>query len=402
MARKRPAAVPRSEIGSPAPGQSIEFKAHCILTAHLDLPSGKVTLAWTECKGSKVEVRAFLKNIISETWKSAHPDAPSGQVAGSLQIDCALFVAPRDLSAEEDADFHDWLGRIVHDAVTTGRVPAEPHEHTGIFTLRARLIPSSPPQPGGQIRRTGGLDPQVRARVPQQETTHGADDGHPIPQRAPKPKIQTTDALPVASRLQNLPVRARLALAARCGRRARPLLKPFWPDASPETIRKIEGIISLIEEEAAGGNTPGWRAASHLADLPIVPDCARQLIKVFELSCRAAEAAEAIAVSETATYRGKGQAARDRADKALTKATAEVAMAAFAAVPETLRIPAAKAIARDFEYLRDVATREGWTDKKGVSLHFFGSLWPEGPPEGWRAPPPGGRASGPGELSGAS
>ena len=38
---------------------------------------------------------------------------------------------------------------------------------------------------------------------------------------------------------------------------------------------------------------------------------------------------------------------------------------------------------RDYELLKAMAEREGWTDESPVDVALLGPLWPEGEPEGW-------------------
>ena len=46
---------------------------------------------------------------------------------------------------------------------------------------------------------------------------------------------------------------------------------------------------------------------------------------------------------------------------------------------------AARAMRRDYEFVRQAAEAEGWTNETPMAPAFFGPLWPDGAPEGWPA-----------------
>jgi hypothetical protein len=53
--------------------------------------------------------------------------------------------------------------------------------------------------------------------------------------------------------LRQLPRWARVAFAAKCGRRVQPLLRQFWQHPHPELLQAFERAITLAEESAAQG-----------------------------------------------------------------------------------------------------------------------------------------------------
>jgi hypothetical protein len=62
--------------------------------------------------------------------------------------------------------------------------------------------------------------------------------------------------------IQRLPIWARVAFAARCGRRVQPLIRIFWPDAPPEIVQAFAQAVTLTEQSAAqAGPADGLEAA---------------------------------------------------------------------------------------------------------------------------------------------
>ncbi len=51
--------------------------------------------------------------------------------------------------------------------------------------------------------------------------------------------------------LRQLPRWARVAFAARCGRRVQPLLRRFWDQPHPQLLEVFERVIEVVEQSAA-------------------------------------------------------------------------------------------------------------------------------------------------------
>src|SRR5947209_7436342 len=51
--------------------------------------------------------------------------------------------------------------------------------------------------------------------------------------------------------LQQLPRWARVAFAARCGRRVQRLIRRFWQNGTPEVLQAFDTAIALAEQSAA-------------------------------------------------------------------------------------------------------------------------------------------------------
>lgn len=183
--------------------------------------------------------------------------------------------------------------------------------------------------------------------------------------------------LPTVADLKKLPRRAKMAFAARCGRRAQPLLTLHWPDAPAEHVAGIERALAMIatfcrakREDAAatrvrtaafttirkaiGGAL--WAAAF---DGPSDPDGA---------DADAAVSATDYALSSAMFRPGS-----------VAHYAANAGVAASYAAGHDIRM--IEAIAADYQNLLAKAKRLKWTDASAVDPDALGPLWPKPPGE---------------------
>jgi hypothetical protein len=179
--------------------------------------------------------------------------------------------------------------------------------------------------------------------------------------------------LPRENEITTLPQWARVAFAARCARRALPLVKAGWPSAPDEIEQSIDMAITTAELAASDGTGSDSGEAA------------------FDLNL---EITAALNVARDAGRAIANDSSRSAADAAIAAAKAAGALQADSveiAASQTLQAAslmgardfAASAICRDFHLLREAARREGWTDDTPVPPAFFGPIWPLGTPPGW-------------------
>ncbi len=192
--------------------------------------------------------------------------------------------------------------------------------------------------------------------------------------------------LPMQADLESLPQWAIVALAARCARRVQPLFKHYWHTAPPELVGSLDRAISLVESASAGGG-------ESINDISF----GRELAE----SAMAIEAADKAAFASGMPAFRAGNAAvaaiftlRTVKDFPLLGVMdEEPAVPGHRAVRDAIEAgPAfaselAAAIRRDFDTLKHLVPHER-VAKVGVPPAIFGSMWPNGEPEGWPASPP--------------
>lgn len=175
--------------------------------------------------------------------------------------------------------------------------------------------------------------------------------------------------IPAESEIATLPRWAKVAFAARCGRRVLPLFQQFWPDAPEQDTRAVETAVLTAEagearsRAAHDASIEAVRAASAARKAPVV--------RVIAPPARAAEVAEAAVSASFACFNASGGHPFDRS---VAKAAVRAAAAGVYATDTDVT---AAAIRADFDLLAATARAEKWTDDTPVASGVFGSLWPD-------------------------
>jgi hypothetical protein len=167
--------------------------------------------------------------------------------------------------------------------------------------------------------------------------------------------IRTTrTGLPTEEEIAKLPRWARVAFAARNARRMMPFFKFTWPNSTPRQQAQIVRAVILAE----------WSAqhAFSVFEEALVFD--GMMMHVGDYASQTAGVALMVA--------GKVTDAIDQA-KMIREATHCMKMA----------LDPYYIIRADFDRVREVAIKNGWTDADSVAPDVFGPLWPDGPPLGW-------------------
>jgi hypothetical protein len=182
-----------------------------------------------------------------------------------------------------------------------------------------------------------------------------------VPVRDPEPDgppadevsepITASNTLPTEEEIGKLPRWARVAFAARCARRALPLFKKHWPEATTKRVGVLEGAIHVSELTAAKFRSPPWNTDVYYWDDAIPTNA-----NFVSLS-----ASFAFVATDTRTY-----------------------TAVVSAISNAVRSGVSIAsITNDFRTIVILAEFESWTDDTPVPPTVFGPLWPDGPPAGW-------------------
>lgn len=183
------------------------------------------------------------------------------------------------------------------------------------------------------------------------------------------------EGLPGKKELEQLPRWAQVAFAARCAERVRPLYKHFWPDAPQKYIDAVDEAVLVAWRAASQASVPAYAAAAAVAyaavdaiDVAAADDTAGAYGAAYAAHVAVRASAHAAAANARAANARAADAAA-AADDAATHAAASGAAIA--------------AMRRDYELLKALAEREGWTDESAVDPDLLGPLWAEGEPEGW-------------------
>lgn len=193
--------------------------------------------------------------------------------------------------------------------------------------------------------------------------------------------------LPSVDELRSLPQWGRVALAARCARRAAGLLLAAWPKRGAETdLRALRIGLWFAEESAAsaepvGDHRDAYRGANSAADSADARAHDSNRVAIASAAYAIVHAAKA--AQEPADFLRAGKAI-----EAFRRAV-EVYLVSTTA-PQDVQVVVGhaarnvgRAVRRDLDLLKAAAERFNWTDDTPVPPEFFGPLWPEGEPEGW-------------------
>lgn len=186
-------------------------------------------------------------------------------------------------------------------------------------------------------------------------------------------------------RLASVPLRALVALAARCARRVQPL----WGDLDAEKQAQLERAVE-IAEGVAGGTRPALDARRpdgvRISDWSAKrPDYAAWRtssgVAIYALACACCETSQEAAVAATLALRETHFAAGgDAGDLAEAESRVEDA---FSAPRDSSLRRTALAVRRDLEHIVELAAKQGWGDETPVSPEEFGALWSLGTPNPW-------------------
>lgn len=174
--------------------------------------------------------------------------------------------------------------------------------------------------------------------------------------------------LPSQEELATLPRWAIVAYAARCARRVQPLFADSALPLSQVHDSAFLKVIHLVEQ-----------AASHPEDASGLIAADLSLADARERSHAGKAIGGSAATADSGFHRNKSQSIASAAY------TAESSFLAAKLHVEEHVI--CQVIRSDFELLRGLAQREGWTDDSPVDVRLLGPLWPDGVPEGWPEDP---------------
>lgn len=205
------------------------------------------------------------------------------------------------------------------------------------------------------------------ARVDQRTGNMGASHKGMVP--------MGEEGLPTREDISRLPRLARVAYAARCARRAFPLVKRKWPEIPDKDLAAIESAISIAEDAASAAAAyatvtsasatadacksyaGGAASVASLAAYRATNEAGYDAYAAYAGTATCADAAACAAYAAAATASASASAVTFAADAAIYAAGADVPIAA---------------IARDYQVILELSQREKWTDKTPVPPSVFG------------------------------
>lgn len=179
-------------------------------------------------------------------------------------------------------------------------------------------------------------------------------------------------ALPTAEDIRRMPLRARVAFAARCARRVLPAYRLLDPQRAVTHAEFLAGAAGAAEQAAVGhpvADLAGLRR--QVADVAyggVLDVGSRPLAAVrgaYQLARVVHHAVRCAAGGDYYTPRHTTVSAHDAAADAARAAGFDLAPAVRADFDRVARLTA------------------GWADDAPVPPDVFGPLWPDGPPPGW-------------------
>ncbi len=203
--------------------------------------------------------------------------------------------------------------------------------------------------------------------------------------------------LPTKEELMTLPRWARVAFAARCAERVRPLFKHFWPEAPEEHIQAVNNACAFVSNLSGLADTGMLERLNAVDAKAPAPDehvsyaaAAAQNAAATKAVAASHAAGHAVAVIHDAASAHAGHRRPSVYDSYDVNAAANAVAAAAAAHDAYDGI--ATFIRHDFDLLltlsRGLPAHNGqqptpWTDETPVNPDLLGPLWPFGEPEGW-------------------
>lgn len=174
--------------------------------------------------------------------------------------------------------------------------------------------------------------------------------------------------VPSEEEIKKLPRWARVAFAARCGRRILPLFRMGYPDAPAKDLEAIRTAVTMAERHAAEATLANQASGIDTRD---AYDTAVRAAYFADSSRAGPGYAAAIVVAAArdllADPLGQARTIADNADDALVLAD-----------------PRSRVfIRRDFTRLVNAAKANAWTDDTPVPPDVFGPMWEGTPPSWW-------------------
>ena len=214
--------------------------------------------------------------------------------------------------------------------------------------------------------------------------------------------------VPAKEEIAQLPLGAQVAFAARCARRVQPLFTFFWPGAPKKHVDALEKAILFAERfdsaAAAKANAAAktFRNAVAAEASDAVKTFCRAVAPIIAASNAAGEATEAVrsaSISEIARAVVYAVASSSRCAADIATTLHPSIPSTITAIKYTTAIPVAakkissqynkwerlfiQEIRQDYDKLIKAVKKEKWAINKSVEPEFFGSMWPDGKPEGW-------------------
>jgi hypothetical protein len=207
--------------------------------------------------------------------------------------------------------------------------------------------------------------------------------------------VAESASLPTREEIEQLPVWARVAFAARCARQALPLFQKFWPTVAIHHVNRVEQAVTFAEDAAASSSAPlsfnSYTGAGAAADAVRI-DSQQSVIGVLNnayadapITTRPDTARAAAAAAHTAVYARCAEAAARAAENAAHAAAdaglngnadgnASAVRAAYAATYAASAGVSPTHIRADFKLVWEESRRALWTDSSPVPKTVFGPL----------------------------
>jgi hypothetical protein len=188
-------------------------------------------------------------------------------------------------------------------------------------------------------------------------------------------------SLPSHVELHRLPKLARIAFAARCARRVRPLVPHHWEAEPAHYFAAALRGVEIAERIAVGSEwrdqdneTLGMIDAARKTAFHTIPMNGSTKNDVVTHSLNSSASAAFAAADHPLSV--------EEAMKSANLAIAATVMLSGDCMPIDLQ-KGTEAIRRDFERLSDLSESYSWSDTTPVAPDVFGPMWPNGMPKGW-------------------
>ena len=177
--------------------------------------------------------------------------------------------------------------------------------------------------------------------------------------------------------MRDLPRSARIAFAAKCGRRVQPLLRRFWTNPVPEALKAFDQAVTLAEQSAAQGiAVTGLDEALESTEVYSPWMAGNAKVRPYggppsqSSSPDTSMVRYAVALTAVFAARAAQEAGAGNDDASTSAALDACGWAGQAAIAVGVR-GTEVVLSYDFSYLRNLAAKAGFTDATPVPPDSF-------------------------------
>jgi hypothetical protein len=188
--------------------------------------------------------------------------------------------------------------------------------------------------------------------------------------------------VPSRDEIAHLPWRVIVAFAARCARRVISWYEA-WESAEKEHIESVRRAVRLAELAGSGDRFDYQFIVDATSVAARASKVSGNILPVTYSAYAATRAGNATASAMENRHGDSDNRIATNAETVVKHCCAIADVADNSGLTSHAANVIAQAIIKDFEYLKERANSENWSEDATVSPDDFGPIWPSGHPDGW-------------------